>query len=128
MLRLRLGVLLCVAPLLAVAGDWSGALVDANCYANKESNTRPQDTQQNVDRNRDLEIWYCTPTAKTKSYAVVQNDGATLKLDPTGNQKAAALVQQTGKKSLYAVQVKGNQTNTNTVAVNSISLMQTAQR
>jgi hypothetical protein len=124
----KVGVLIGLASVLGFAGDWSGALVNAGCYANKESNTRPRDTEQNVDRNRDLEVWYCTPNAKTKSFAVVQHNGISLKLDTAGNQKAAELVRQTGKKALYEVQVTGNQTNKNTVAVNSISLAETARR
>ena len=43
----------CLACTLAWADDWTGALVDAKCWASEESNVNPHDSLTNVDRDRD---------------------------------------------------------------------------
>lgn len=116
----RLALLLCLSPALSFAGSWSGVLVNSKCYGAEERNVNPNDTLTNVDRDRNLELRYCSPNAKTKSFAVVQADGVRLRFDSTGNAKAAELVSKTGKKALLAVAVTG-ELQGKTIRVGSIS-------
>jgi hypothetical protein len=118
----RLAALLSVASALAFAESWSGSLVDSKCYAAEERNTR-ENGLTSVDRDRSSEIAYCSPNVKTQSFAIVLNDGASWKLDSSGNAKAAMLVQKTGKKSAYVVNVTGA-ANHGMVNVSSISMAQ----
>jgi hypothetical protein len=75
----------------------------------------------NVDRDGNREIRYCSPSAKTKSFTVVQADGPALKLDSAGNAKAAGLVPKTGKRSRLFVAITGELEN-NAIKVDSISI------
>jgi hypothetical protein len=120
-LKTRLPALLCLAAGLAMAETWSGFLVNSNCYESLESNHNPTDSETYVDRDRGAEVRYCAPNAKTRHFAVVQEDGLSFTLDPAGTLKAAQLVKQTGKKSLWPVIVTG-QREKGEVKVNSISL------
>jgi hypothetical protein len=120
-LTMRLAVLLCLSSAFGFAETWSGYLVDSKCYANEEGNVNPTDTLTNVDRDRGFEVRYCSPNAKTKSFAIVRTDGQTLKLDAGGNAKAADMVRKIGKKPLLAVAVTGER-NKNTITVDTISV------
>ena len=106
-LTIRLAALFCLSSALGFAEVWSGALVDSKCYAAEERNANPTDTLTNVDRDGNLEIRYCSPRSKTKSFAVVQADGTILSLDSAGNAKAAELVRTAGKRSLFFVALTG---------------------
>ena len=117
----RLAVSLCLTSRLSFGGTWPGVLVDSKCFDAEERNVNPTDTLTSVDRDKNLEIRYCSPSAKTKSFAIVQSDGPSLKFDSAGNAKAAELVQKTGKKSRPAVIVTGEMKN-NTIQVDSISI------
>lgn len=118
---MRFAVLLCLLTGLAGAETWSGALVNAKCYAAKERNTSPGNQDYNVNRDRSQEISYCSPGAKTKTFAVVTQDGDTLNLDPGGNSKASELVRTATQKAPMVVRVSGER-NGNTVKVESIAL------
>jgi len=120
-LAMRLAALVCLSSALSFAGSWSGALVDSKCWRNEELNVNPTDTSTYVDRDRNMEIRYCSPNAKTKSFAVVQSDGRSFTLDSEGDARAAELVRNTGKKSLFAVVITGEMTQ-HTVKVESISM------
>jgi hypothetical protein len=96
---------LIVAPIFGET--WSGVLVDADCYAREERNVNPKDTTFDVDRDRDSEIRYCLPSSKTRTFAVVQQNGQSITLDSNGNAKAAAIVPKTSKKSRIHVTVNG---------------------
>jgi hypothetical protein len=119
-LAMRLAILFGLASVLAFGAAWSGVLVDARCYAAEQRNVNPHDALTNVDRDRDQEIWYCAPRSKTKTFAVVQRNGLSFNLDAGGNTKAAELVRNAGKKSLFSVAVTGQMTG-NTVRVDTIS-------
>ena len=119
----RLIALLCLSSAFAYAGNWPGTLVDSKCFAIAERNVNPTDTLTYVDRDQNQEVRLCSPGAKTKSFAVVQHDGVSFKLDSTGNAKAAEIVRNTAKKSRLAVVVSGEM-NGNTIQVDSISLDQ----
>ena len=118
---LLLGVFLCFLSGLCFAKSWSGALVDSKCYQYEELNVNPSDTLTSVDRDGRREVTFCSPSKKTKSFAVVQQFGPTLTLDSTGNTKAAELVRKIGKKSLLVVVVTG-ETDKSTIKVDAISI------
>jgi hypothetical protein len=119
LLVIRLAGLACLSSALSFAGNWSGILVDSQCWDSQENNTRA--TSIYVDRDSNLEIRLCSPGAKTKSFAVVQQDGLSFKLDAAGNTKAAGLIQETGKKAPATVVITG-ETSKDTIKVDSISL------
>jgi hypothetical protein len=100
---------------------WSGYLVDSKCYASQERNVNPFDSNFNTNHDRGYEIRVCQPNAKTKSFTVVDSDGVSFELDPSGNEKAANLIRQAPKKPVISVTVTGKK-HEDTVAVDSISL------
>lgn len=118
---MRLAILLFLLPLAGLAENWSGALVDSKCWINEEHNVNPRDTTHYVDRDRNLEIRFCAPRPKTKSFIVVPLDGVGLALDSAGNAKAADLVRTAGKQPIYRVAVTGNRVK-ETVNVDSIAI------
>jgi hypothetical protein len=63
----------------------------------------------------------CRPSAKTSTFAVVDPDGVSFELDSAGNQKAAELVRQTGRRPIFSVTVTGEK-HKDTVKVDSISV------
>ena len=96
---MHLITLLFLSSAFACAGTWPGTLVDSKCFAIAELNVNPTDTLTYVDRDQNQEILSCSPGPKTKSFAVVQHDGLSLKLDSAGNAQAAEIVRKTAKKS-----------------------------
>lgn len=122
-LALRTAALLCLSSTLGFAASWSGFLVDARCFGNRERNVNPTDTLTAVDRDQNSELRYCAPSVKTTSFALVQQDGSSFTLDSAGDSKAIELVRTTRKKSLFIVVVTG-EAKKNTITVNSIALAQ----
>jgi len=112
--------LLSLAPALALAETWSGFLVDSRCFASLEWNANPTDTEGSVDRDRRSEVRYCAPNRKTKIFAVVEEDGETLQLDPAGNARILEFVSKTGKRRFFHVEITGEKAK-KTVQVESIS-------
>jgi len=119
-LTIRLAALFCLASALGFAENWSGVLVDSKCYAAEERNVNPSDTEIWVDRDRGFELRYCHPKAHTKSFAIVQENGISLKLDSAGDAKAAEIVRTSHQKQDLFVAVTGEE-DRNTVLVRSIS-------
>ena len=119
-LTIRLAALVCLSSALSSAGSWSGTLVDSKCFHNEERNVNPTDTMTYVDRDMNLEIRYCSPSAKTQSFVVVQPDGLSFRLDSAGNAKAAEFVRNKGKKSPFYVAITG-EVSKDTIKVDSIS-------
>jgi hypothetical protein len=117
---MRMAALLCWSAALSLAGSWSGSLVDSKCYASEERNVNPTDTLTYVDRDGNLEIRYCSPNKKTKSFAIVLSDGLSVSLDMDGNAKAAELVRKTGKRSPLYVAIRGEMVG-KMIRVDSIS-------
>ncbi len=120
---LRIAALLCFSSALGLAATWSGFLVDARCYGARERNVNPTDTLTAVDRDQNSELRYCSPSVKTKSFALVQQDGSSFTLDSAGNAKASELVRKAGKTSWLVVSVTG-EAKKHTITVDSISLAQ----
>ena len=104
----------------AFAEDWKGILVDSKCYGAEERNVNPTETLTAVDRDRNQEIRYCSPNAKTKTFAIIVPDGRDLRLDSGGDAKAADLVRKIGKRSMLEVSITGG-VNGRKLRVDSIS-------
>jgi len=100
----RLISLFSLTSVLAVAGTWSGFLVDSGCFRSAEENHNVSDSP--VLKDVDLEVRLCHPTLKTHSFAIVQSDGEAVALDSPGNTRAAQLVRQ-GSKSPWYVTANG---------------------
>lgn len=122
-LTMQVVSLLCLSAAFSFAETVSGVLVNSKCYAAEERNVNPTDTETSVDRDGNLEISYCHPRSKTKSFAIVTPDGRSIELDSAGNAKAAELVRQSGKKSRYEVAVVGR-ISKHIMTVDSISPLQ----
>ena len=119
-LAIPFAVLLSFSPGIAFAETWFGALVDSKCYGAEQRNVNPTDTETSVDRDKNYDVRYCSPTHKTKFFAIVGQEGQRLKLDPAGNAKAADLVRNISKKHILDVAVRGEMVG-KTIRVDSIS-------
>jgi hypothetical protein len=97
----RAACLSCFASMLCLAGDWSGWLVSAKCFASMDANRN--DIERSWDAN--LVVRYCTPDKDTKSFVVMRNDDVPFKFDSAGNEKAGALPLSLGKHFVYFVKV-----------------------
>lgn len=75
-----------------------------------------------MDRDRNSEIRYCSPTRKTKLFAIVNLQGERLKFDDAGNAKAADLVRNNNRKQVLAVTVSGEMAG-KAIQVQSISAL-----
>jgi hypothetical protein len=118
---MRFVALLVLASAPGIAETWTGNLVDSRCYESRLRNVNPTDTLTYVDRDRGQDIRYCAPSSKTKSYAVVQQDGLIFNFDSGGNAKASEVVQKAGKRSSrFFVTVTGD-ISKKTITVDSIS-------
>jgi hypothetical protein len=106
----------------AFAETWTGYLVDSKCYASEQGNVNPFDGSINVNSDRGYQIRACRPDIGTTSFALVGDDGRRLKLDTSGNARAANLIQQTGKKDYTLITVTGEKIG-DTLKVDSISLI-----
>ncbi len=119
-LTMRLAALLAFSSAVTFAATWSGPLVDSKCYAAEERNVNPTDTETFVDRDGGNEIRYCSPTHKTKSFALIAADGRELNFDSAGNAKAAEMVGNVNKRRRLVVEVSGEMSG-DTIKVDSIS-------
>jgi hypothetical protein len=78
---IRAVALASVFTAIAAAETWSGTLVDASCAADKKS------------------VAECAPTSTTSAFAIVLADGKAVKLDATGNSKAADALKNSADRS-----------------------------
>ena len=119
---ISLALFLCLGSVPVYPETWTGYLVDAKCYASEERNVNPFDPTFDTNHDRGYEVRVCQPTAKTKSFTVVDSDGVSFELDPSGNTRAASLIRQgTSKKSVITVTLTGEKQE-HRVKVDSISL------
>jgi hypothetical protein len=114
----RAACLSCFASILCLAGDWSGWLVSARCFASMDGNRN--ENWSSWDGN--LAIRYCAPDKDTHSFAVVREDGSAFNFDSAANEKAAALPLSLGKHFVYFVKVASGKVG-NAVKVQRISLV-----
>jgi hypothetical protein len=105
----------------AFSQTWSGVLVDGACYEREQRNTGPNNTEFDVNTDRDYDIRHCLPNAKTSSFSLVQPDGQSVKLNSAGNAKAAEITRNTAKRSRIHVTVTGEKQK-NVVNVDSIAV------
>ncbi len=85
----KIATVLCLSSVLCLAETWSGKLVDANCKdQSKQGASQSTPSQQSSST--------CAPTRSTTAYGVELSDGRVLKLDSTGNAKAAEAMKSTG--------------------------------
>ena len=120
---MRYGLLcafVCAAAPGAIAGTWSGALVDAGCYRSELDNVGPGQSPTYSGRDMEYSVRYCAPNAKTRRFAVVEDNWNVLRLDAVGNAKAADVVRHSGKRRPIEEKVTGG-VDRNTVKVDSIS-------
>ncbi len=115
----RLVVFLFLASAAAWAGSWTGVLVGSKCYANEQRNVNPTDTSM-ADRDMDWDVRSCSPSAKTKAFAVVLQDWSSLQFDSAGDVMSAALLRKAGRKTYFSVVVTGQRTR-DTIDVKSIA-------
>ena len=122
-MKLAIGLLalICLAPTASSARAWSGYLVDFNCYQAEEQNVNPTETNSYVDRDKDMEIRMCSPSAKTKSFALILQDWKIIKFDSAGNAMAAESIRKIGRKSVLLVTVTGEEYKA-ALQVDSISI------
>ena len=80
---LMFGTLMCLGTALCLADSYNGKLVDSNCTDRQRA--QPQDSQKGPQSA-------CTPTRSTTNFGVQTRDGQTMKLDSTGNAKAAEMM------------------------------------
>jgi hypothetical protein len=119
---LRFAALLALFTAAGFAETWSGPLVDSKCYGAVLRNVNPTDTETYVDRDGNSDIRYCSPSHKTKLFAIVTPEGERLKLDPAGNAKAAELLRNVNKKHLLRVTVTGQMVE-KTIQADSIAVL-----
>jgi hypothetical protein len=117
----RILSLFCLASGLGFAATWSGNLVDAGCYEALASNHNVSDSP--VLQDVGAEVRYCSPKASTHKFAIVRSDDVAVRLDSTGNTRAAELVRQNAQKAPIYVVVSGEMRD-HKIAVNSISPVQ----
>ena len=117
---MRLFIAFCFTLMPGIAATWTGSLVDAKCYQTIEQNHSPTDTETYVDRDKDMEIRFCRPKAKTRAFAVVDFNGQSFTLDAAGNLQATELVRNAAKGTRrFSVTVTGEMSK-NTVKVDSL--------
>jgi hypothetical protein len=119
---MRLAVLLILTSMLALAGDWSGVLVNSKCYDDVERNVNPWESGVDAARDRNYEVRYCRANARTTSFTVVQQDGRSFKLDSAGNAKAVEIVRNGNPKYIFVVAVTGEMSR-DVVTVDSLSML-----
>jgi hypothetical protein len=114
------GLIFLVSTASFAAKGWSGYLVDSNCYESVFTNTKGSTT---VNRDMDGNTKLCAPSAKTKSFGVVELDWKIVKFDAAGNAKAVEFVQGTDLRDMYRVSIAGEM-NGEILKVDSISFVQ----
>jgi len=117
-MTMRLAALLLAGSGFACAGNWTGILVDARCFASEENNVTKD--YGPAERDMRLSIDACAPSGRTKTFAVVLSDSSALRFDAAGNTKAAELVKNSGgKRRRVRVAVAGD-ADRDTIRVSSI--------
>lgn len=124
---MRMAAFFAMSAGLSLAMTWTGPLVDSKCYGAEQRNVGPLNTEPWANTDVGYEIRFCSPTHKTKYFAIVGAYGERLKLDDAGNTKAAALVQNITKRHVIRVAVTGEKADKR-IRVDSISPLVQSQR
>ena len=104
---MRLAVLFCLVSSLGFGAQWSGVLVNSECYNTLENSVGPGNSAVDVYKDRNYEVRYCRANGKTKSFTLVQPDGTSFQLDDSGNMKATEIVRGGKQKNIFVVEVNG---------------------
>jgi hypothetical protein len=124
-MRMRWVIALILAAVPAFPATWSGYLVDSNCYGSELRNVSLNDANPLVSSDMGWDVRHCAVTNKTRHFAVVDQEWNRLKLDPAGDERAAGLVRNAGKRRYLRVNVTGDKYK-HTIAVKSISVANAA--
>lgn len=84
-----IGAIVCASAGLALAENWTGKLIDANCKPSSTSEGNQSAT--------------CAPTSSTKVFAIQTPDGKVYRLDSAGNSKAAEMIKKDPSKTDVSV-------------------------
>jgi uncharacterized protein YabE (DUF348 family) len=130
-ITLAIALLISLASVPALAGTWSGYLVDASCYKIRQQDTNPLNADDYANRDTSLMVELCRPSKKSKHFTVVEQNGLSFNLDAPGNAEAAQLiannVEKTKKSDFIPVVVKGTKSG-QTVKVDSICFAEGAKK
>ena len=116
---LRLAYLSCLASLPILPATWSGWLVNSRCYSSLEANR--SDLPSYVNWGQMGAIRYCSPDHKTTSFAVIDHNGLSLRLDAEGNERAMSQLRNTEKRTLATAEIE-RQPSHNKISVSRISV------
>jgi hypothetical protein len=105
-LALRVTLLVLTTTTVVAAENWSGYLVDYDCFKAARVNVGP-DTASVSSRDMDLDIRQCPPKGNTKSFALVPLDWSVHQFNPAANAKAADLFRIVAKQRVYVVKLVG---------------------
>jgi hypothetical protein len=108
----KIVTVVCFGSVLCLAETWSGKVVDSAC---KDKSHGAQPAQPGQATNA------CEPTAATTAFGIELADGKVLKLDGTGNAKAAEAVKSSNNKPGLMATVTGS-LDGQTVKVESIDI------
>jgi hypothetical protein len=109
----KIVTVVCLGSVLCLAETWSGKVVDAAC---KDQSRGAQPAQPGAPAAN-----ACEPTGTTTAFGIELSDGKVLKLDGTGNAKAAEAVKGSNNKSGLMATVTGS-LDGQTVKVESIDI------
>lgn len=107
---------ICLGSVLCLAETWSGKVVDSACKDQSQGAPNAQPAQPGAPSAN-----ACEPTGTTTAFGIELSDGKVLKLDATGNAKAAEAVKSSNNKSGLTATVTGS-LDGQTVKVESIDI------
>jgi len=102
---MRLAISLFLISGIALAHEWSGYLVDSGCWASRQNNVSTVST--NVDRDMEMDLRFCSPTIRTRQFAVLLRDWQSVNLDPATNEKATYLARKASRPRVLFVSMNG---------------------
>jgi hypothetical protein len=113
----------CVFPDLGtcVRGNLVGFLVDSGCFQMRENDVNPTDTDTSRIATAISRFRLCYPSAKSKRFVVIEQNGLSFSLDAAGNAKAELFQKTSRKKESYFPVIVTGDMNKNTVKVASIA-------
>ena len=109
----KIGIGLCMATAFCYAESWTGKLVDASCAQNPQSGQKANEAEKRAS---------CAPTVGTTSFAIQTADGHVLKLDASGNSKAATAVRADASKAKDANVTISGTMDGSTIKVESLNM------
>jgi hypothetical protein len=118
----RLGILLCLGAAVCLGESWSGKLVDAACADHLRG---PLAADKTPPPSHESIVSECPPTRSTTTFAIALQDGRVLRLDSTGNAKAADMLAGAGHRKSAGRGIDANVSGTlegRTIRVESLDI------